>query len=64
MANRQSSAWAAAQQDDRPDPRRDDALPEMNDDVRGRADDEDDDFDEDEEDEALDEGEETGEGSF
>jgi hypothetical protein len=64
MANRQSSAWAAAQQNDRPGPQRDDALPEMNDDVRGRADDEDDDFDEDDEDEALDEGEEPEEGSF
>ena len=32
--------------------------------ARGRADDEDDDFDEDEEDEAVDEGEETEEGSL
>jgi hypothetical protein len=63
MANRHSSAWAAAQQQDRPGPQRDDALPEMNDDVRGRAGDEDDDFDDDE-DEALDEGEDSEEGSF
>lgn len=63
MANRQSREWAAAQQNDRPKTERDDALPEMNDDVRGRADD-DDDFDEDEDDEALDDEEEPDEGSF
>ena len=64
MVNRQSSAQAAAQQNDRPGAQRDEALPEMNDDVRGSADDEDDDFDEDADDEALDEGDESEEGSF
>ena len=64
MANRQSPAWAAAQQNDRPGAQRDDALPEMNDDVRGRADEDDEDFDEDEEDEALDEGDDADEGSL
>ena len=62
MANRQSSAWLAAQQNERPDAERDDAIPETNDDVRGSADD-DEDFDEDEEDEALEEGDESEEGS-
>jgi hypothetical protein len=63
MANRQSSAWSAARQNDRPGDRRDDALPEMNDDVRGSADEDDEDFDEDEDDEA-DDTDDTDEGSI
>ena len=44
MANRQDSGSDAAHQNERPTSRNDDALPEMNDDVRGRADEGDDEF--------------------
>jgi hypothetical protein len=64
MANRQSSAWTAAQQNDPPGARRDDALPEMNEDVRGRADEDDEDFDEDEDDDDAFDGDEPDEGSI
>jgi hypothetical protein len=42
MANRQDSGSSAAHQNQRP--QNEDAMPEMNDDVRGRADEGDDEF--------------------
>jgi len=54
MANRQDSGSNAAQQNQRPTSQNEDALPEMTDDVRGRADEGDDEFEDAEEGDDLD----------
>ena len=65
MAKRQDSDSDSAQQDQRPTPRNEDALPEMNDETRGLASeaDDEDDFDDDE-DVDDEENEESDEGTF
>ena len=57
MANRQDSGSNSAHENQRPTPHNEDALPEMSEDIRGRADEADEDEFEDTED--LDEGEES-----
>ena len=54
MANRQDSGWDAAQQNQRPTSQNENAVPEMNDDVRGRAEEGDDEFDDADEGDDLD----------
>jgi hypothetical protein len=61
MAKRQDSGSHPAHQNERPTPHHDDALPEMTEDPRGRASDEDD--DEFEDTEELDEDEDEGDKS-
>ena len=66
MANRQDSGSNSAQENERPTSQNDDALPEMNEDARGRADESDDDeFEESDESDDLDDAADTeDEGSF
>lgn len=65
MAKRQDSGSNAAHENERPTSNNEDAVPEITDDLRGRADeDEADEFEEDEEVEGLDEEEESDEGNY
>jgi len=63
MAKRQDTGSDAAQQNQRPTPPNEDAVPERTDNVQGRADEADDEFDTDDT-EDLDEDDDTEEGSF
>ena len=64
MANRQDSGSDTAQQDQRPTPRNEEAVPEMTEDARGRAAEADDEDAFEDADDDLDEEEENDEGSF
>ena len=62
MAKRQDSGSNAAQQNQRPTSHNEDALPEMDDDIRGRGDEAEDEFED--TDEEADEEDETDEGTY
>ena len=64
MANRQDSGSNPAPENTRPTSQNEDAVPEMTDTVRGRADDEDDEFDVESDEESDEELDEKDDGTF